>query len=66
MNSEGDQQVVTDYATKLAKMTWFDAADFETKKDSYIIKLDTGAGDDARFAYQFELKFPLKNPPQFK
>lgn len=66
MNNEGDQQVVTDYATKLAKLDWFDAADFDTKKDSYIIKLDTGAGDDARFAYQFELKFPLKNPPQFK
>lgn len=66
MNNEGDQQVVTDYAAKLAKLDWFTAADFETKKDSYIIKLDTGAGDDARFAYQFELKFPLKNPPQFK
>jgi Tfp pilus assembly protein PilN len=66
MNSEGDQQVVTDYATKLAKLDWFAAADFDTNKDSYIIKLDTGAGDDARFAYQFELKFPLKTPPQFK
>lgn len=66
MNNEGDQQVVTDYAAKLAKLDWFAATDFETNKDSYIIKLDTGAGDDARFAYQFELKFPLKNPPQFK
>lgn len=66
MNNAGDQQVVTDYAAKLAKLDWFAAADFETNKDSYIIKLDTGAGDDARFAYQFELKFPLKNPPQFK
>lgn len=65
-NNEGDQQVVTEYATKLAKLEWFDAADFETKKDAYIVKLDTGAGDDARFAYQFEFKFPLKNPPQFK
>jgi len=66
MNNEGDQQVVTDYAAKLAKLVWFDVADFDTNKDAYIIKLDTGAGDEARFAYQFELKFPLKNPPQFK
>lgn len=65
-NNNGDQQVVTDYATKLAKLPWFDAADFETNKDTYIVKLDTGAGEDTRFAHQFELKFPLKNPPQFK
>ncbi len=65
-NNDGDQQVVTDYATKLSKLPWFDAADFETNKDSYIIKLDTGAGDESRFAHQFEFKFPLKNPPQFK
>jgi Tfp pilus assembly protein PilN len=65
-NNDGDQQVVTDYAAKLSKLPWFDAADFETNKDSYIIKLDTGAGDESRFAHQFEFKFPLKNPPQFK
>lgn len=65
-NNDGDQQVVTDYATRLSKLPWFDAADFETNKGSYIIKLDTGAGEDTRFAHQFELKFPLKNPPQFK
>lgn len=65
-NNDGDQQVVTDYAAKLSKLPWFAAEDFETKKDSYIIKLETGAGDEARFAYQFELKFPLKNPPKFK
>lgn len=65
-NNDGDQQVVTDYATKLSKLPWFEAADFETNKNSYIVKLDTGAGEDTRFAHQFELKFPLKNPPQFK
>ena len=64
-NTEGDQQVVNDYAAKLAKLDYFDASDFEAKKDSYIIKLDTGADED-RFAYPFELKFPLKNCPQFK
>jgi Tfp pilus assembly protein PilN len=65
-NNDGDQQVVTDYATKLSKLPWFEAADFETNKNTYIVKLDTGAGEDTRFAHQFELKFPLKNPPQFK
>lgn len=65
-NSEGDQQVVNEFAAKLAQMTdYFDAPDFEANKDAYIIKLETGAGND-RFAYPFELKFPLKNSPQFK
>ncbi|MBL9133546.1 MAG: hypothetical protein JNG86_20210 [Verrucomicrobiaceae bacterium] len=64
-NSEGDQQVVNDYAAKLAKMEYFDAPDFETKRDNYVITLDTGATEDS-FAYRFELKFPLKNCPQFK
>lgn len=64
-NTEGDQQVVNDYAAKLAKMEYFDAPDFEDKKDKYIIKLESGA-DGTLFAYPFELRFPLKNCPQFK
>ncbi len=64
-NSEGGQQVVTDYAAKLSKKEHFDAPDFENNKDKYIVKLDTGA-EESRFAYRFELKLPLKNPPKFK
>ena len=64
-NNEGDQQVVNDYAAKLSKMEHFDAPDFENNKDKYLLKLDTGA-EESRFAYRFELKLPLKNPPKFK
>lgn len=64
-NSDGDQQVVTDYAAKIAKLPYFGVTDFDTKKDSYLIKLETSTEENL-FAYPFEIKLPLPNPPQFK
>ncbi|MBK8091463.1 MAG: type IV pilus assembly protein PilM [Verrucomicrobiaceae bacterium] len=65
MNSEGDQQVVTDYAAKIAKLEHFGVTDFNTNKDAYLVKLETSAAENL-FAYPFEIKLPLKNHPQFK
>ena len=63
-NSEGEQKVVYDFAAKLAKLGIFSVKDFETNRDKYV-KVDSGVEED-RFAYHFEIKFPLSNPLQFK
>lgn len=63
-NNEGEQKVVYDLAAKLAKMDSFDMPDFETKRDKYV-KVDSGV-DEARYAYSFEIKMPLRKPLQFK
>ncbi len=63
-NSEGEQKVVYDFAAKLAKLGLFSVKDFETNRDKYV-KVDSGVEED-RFAYHFEIKFPLSNPLQFK
>jgi hypothetical protein len=56
---------VTDYAAKIAKLPYFGVTDFDTNKDSYLIKLETSTEENL-FAYPFEIKLPLPNPPQFK
>jgi type IV pilus assembly protein PilM len=64
-SKESDQQAVTDYVAKIAKLPQFGVTDFDTNKDSYLIKLETST-DGGLFAYPFEIKLPLPNPPQFK
>lgn len=63
-NSEGEQKVVYDFASKLAKLEAFSAPEFETDRDKYV-KVDSGVEGD-RYAYQFEIKIPLRSPLQFK
>lgn len=63
-NNEGEQKVVYDFAAKLAKMDSFEMPDFESKRDKYV-KVDSGV-DEARYAYDFEIKMPLRKPLQFK
>jgi type IV pilus assembly protein PilM len=63
-NSEGEQKVVYDFASKLAKLEAFSAPEFETNRDKYV-KVDSGVEGD-RYAYQFEIKIPLRSPLQFK
>jgi len=63
-NAEGEQKVVYDFAAKLAKLNAFVLTDFETNRDKYV-KVDSGVEGD-RYAYQFEIKMPLRKPLQFK
>jgi len=63
-NSDGEQKVVYDFAAKLAKLQAFEVPEFETNRDRYV-KVDSGVEGD-RYAYQFEIKMPLRNPLQFK
>ncbi len=63
-NSEGEQKVVYDFASKLAKLQSFDVPEFETNRDKYV-KVDSGVEGD-RYAYQFEIKMPLRSPIKFK
>ncbi len=63
-NSEGEQKVVYDFASKIAKLEAFNVKEFESNRDKYV-KVDSGVEED-RFAYRFEIKFPLRNPLQFK
>ncbi|WP_395752079.1 Amuc_1101 family PilM-like pilus complex protein [Prosthecobacter sp.] len=64
-NKEGEQKVVYDYAAKLAKLDLFEMPDFETKREKYVVKVDSGV-DGASFAYNFEIKLPLRKPIQFQ
>lgn len=64
-NTEGEQKVVYDFASKLAKLDAFVVTDFENNRDKYVVKVDTGTEED-RYAYQFEIKMPLRKPLQFK
>lgn len=63
-NDKGEQKVVYDFASKLAKLDAFNAPDFEAKRDTYV-KVDSGV-DEVRYAYHFEIKMPLRNPLQFQ
>lgn len=63
-NEVGEQKVVYDFASKLAKLDAFNAPEFETKRDKYV-KVDSGV-DEERYAYHFEIKMPLRNPLQFQ
>jgi hypothetical protein len=38
--------------------------DFDANRDKYVIKVDSGTEED-RYAYQFEIKLPLRKPLQF-
>ena len=64
-NNEGEQKVVYDFAAKLAKLDSFGVTDFDANRDKYVIKVDSGTEED-RYAYQFEIKLPLRKPLQFK
>uniref|UniRef100_UPI0037841B5D hypothetical protein n=1 Tax=Prosthecobacter sp. TaxID=1965333 RepID=UPI0037841B5D len=64
-NNEGEQKVVYDFAAKVAKLDAFGVTDFDNNRDKYVIKVDSGTEED-RYAYQFEIKLPLRKPLQFK
>ena len=63
-NTEGEQKVVYDFAAKIAKLDSFGVTDFDANRDKYVIKVDSGTEED-RYAYQFEIKLPLRKPLQF-
>lgn len=62
-NDEGEQ-VVYRYATALAKLPWFDIADFEAKRAD-LVSAQSGVEED-RYAYTFNITLPLKQPMKFK
>lgn len=63
-NNQGEQKVVYDFAAKLAKLDAFNVPDFDKQRDKYV-KVDSGV-EEARYAYHFEIKMPLRNPLQFQ
>lgn len=62
-NDEGEQ-VVYRYAAALAKLPWFDIADFEAKRAEYV-SAQSGVEED-RYAYTFKIELPLKQTMNFK
>ncbi|MBV6501323.1 MAG: Cell division protein FtsA [Prosthecobacter sp.] len=62
-NDEGEQ-VVYRYAAALAKLPWFDVADFEAKRAEYV-SAQSGVEED-RYAYTFKIELPLKQTMNFK
>jgi len=62
-NDEGEQ-VVYRYATALAKLPWFNIENFEAKIAEYVSAV-AGVEED-RYAYNFNIKLPLKQPMKFK
>jgi type IV pilus assembly protein PilM len=62
-NDEGEQ-VVYRYAAALAKLPWFDVADFEAKR-AEIVSAQSGVEED-RYAYTFKIELPLKQTMNFK
>ncbi|HBJ88290.1 MAG TPA: hypothetical protein DDZ88_31425 [Verrucomicrobiales bacterium] len=64
-NDKGEQKVVYDFAAKVAKLDSFGVTDFDNNRDKYVLKVDSGTEED-RYAYQFEIKLPLRKPLQFK
>jgi hypothetical protein len=62
-NDEGEQ-VVYRFASALAKSPWFDIADFEAKRAEFV-SAQSGVEED-RYAYNFNIKLPLKQPMKFK
>ena len=62
-NSDGEQ-IVYRYASALAQSEFFDAKDFETKRNEYVSA--EVAVDEDPYASRFDIKLPLRQPPQFK
>lgn len=62
-NEEGEQ-IVYKYATALAKLPWFDIADFEDKRAEFV-SAQSGVEED-RHAYTFKIELPLKQTMNFK
>jgi type IV pilus assembly protein PilM len=62
-NDEGEQ-VVYRYAAALAKLPWFDVADFEAKRAEFV-SAQSGVEED-RYAYTFKIELPLKQTMNFK
>jgi len=62
-NAEGEQ-IVYRYASALAQSEFFDAKDFETKRNEYVSA--EAAVDEDPYASPFDIKLPLRQPPQFK
>lgn len=63
-NDEG-QEVVYRYARALASSEFFAVENIGEKLADYC-KAETGAGEEDRYAYKFELRLPLKQPMQIK
>ncbi len=63
-NDEG-QEVVYRYARALAGSEFFAVENIGEKLADYC-KAETGAGEEERYAYKFELRLPLKQPMQIK
>ncbi|MBL9118238.1 MAG: type IV pilus assembly protein PilM [Verrucomicrobiaceae bacterium] len=59
-NDEG-QEVVYRYARALASSEFFAVENIAEKLGDYC-KAESGAGEEERYAYKFELRLPLKNP----
>jgi Tfp pilus assembly protein PilN len=61
-NTDGEQ-VVYRLAEELAKSEYFNVPNFEERKAEYVSAL-SGVDED-RYAYQFKITLPLKQPMQF-
>lgn len=62
-NEEGEQ-IVYKFASALAKLPWFEIADFEEKRAQYV-SAQSGVEED-RYAYTFKIELPLKQSMNFK
>ncbi len=62
-NDEGEQ-IVYKYASALAKLPWFEIADFDDKRAQYV-SAQSGVEED-RYAYTFKIELPLKQSMNFK
>jgi Tfp pilus assembly protein PilN len=63
-NDEG-QEVVYRYARALASSEFFDVKDIGEKLADYCMA-ESGAAEEERLAYRFELRLPLKQPMKIK
>ncbi|MCA1963432.1 MAG: type IV pilus assembly protein PilM [Prosthecobacter sp.] len=62
--NEQGEQIVYKYASALAKLPWFDIADFEDKRAEFV-SAQSGVEED-RHAYTFKIELPLKQTMNFK
>lgn len=62
-NDEG-QEVVYRFAKALASSEYFDAEEIGERLNDYV-RVDSGVDED-RYAYQFEIRLPLRQTMQFK
>jgi Tfp pilus assembly protein PilN len=62
-NDEGEQ-IVYKFASALAKLPWFEIADFEEKRAQYV-SAQSGV-EEVRYAYTFKIELPLKQSMNFK